>query len=605
MEQRLPASSNHLTQAFSNNNQELQRQTRREQIISNLHDHNHRCFNEHDNHSSASAGVQAHLQEQVFAGDESYFYANSATEPNLSTQHHQYQHPHTHRVSPSLIGVQPHHSSTDEGATQRILSASLTSDQSSNQEHNQHHQQQQWCALTKSTENHLNIPRDYTALGSHHSTTNSSCILNQPMANQYYSDNLGTKAATNLDVTSAFANRYFYSSSDQLTGSSSSTSASISTDQYQHQHHHHADYANYSQFYQHQRNAWQLSFNSNDHHCQQQYAPYNYFIDNQQHHQPQQQQQENIQDRIPFYYSNNQHVNPQHQSLYHCDQYASSHHYEARGFQFQDVGDSQIDQQSYQNVTQFSQNHYAPSSARNNSNAITTALHEESVDTLATWAQRHFTDSSSAGLRQDQSSSKVVGAVVPSESDVKINAQATKAQHDNLALNDEGSNNRLSDNQQSVVNNWRLPEPVKTQHIEFKSYQMSALIASDKKEVSGTGNRATAEPTVAIQRTNQCSICGRNYARPSTLKTHLRTHTNERPFKCNVCHKTFSQAANLTAHQRVHTGNFLSRIEWQSSTTTFNEILMWLFIKNILIPQVNVHFLVRSVNVSSVKVRPS
>lgn len=56
------------------------------------------------------------------------------------------------------------------------------------------------------------------------------------------------------------------------------------------------------------------------------------------------------------------------------------------------------------------------------------------------------------------------------------------------------------------------------------------------------------------QRTNQCNVCGRLYARPSTLKTHLRTHTNERPFKCNVCNKTFSQAANLTAHQRVHTG---------------------------------------------------
>lgn len=55
-------------------------------------------------------------------------------------------------------------------------------------------------------------------------------------------------------------------------------------------------------------------------------------------------------------------------------------------------------------------------------------------------------------------------------------------------------------------------------------------------------------------RLNQCRICGRHYARPSTLKTHLRTHTNERPYKCAVCFKTFSQAANLTAHQRVHTG---------------------------------------------------
>lgn len=72
---------------------------------------------------------------------------------------------------------------------------------------------------------------------------------------------------------------------------------------------------------------------------------------------------------------------------------------------------------------------------------------------------------------------------------------------------------------------------------------------------SSTSN-SVMRPT---QRVNQCGICGRNYARPSTLKTHLRTHTNERPFKCNVCMKTFSQAANLTAHQRVHTGKLLPR----------------------------------------------
>jgi hypothetical protein len=73
--------------------------------------------------------------------------------------------------------------------------------------------------------------------------------------------------------------------------------------------------------------------------------------------------------------------------------------------------------------------------------------------------------------------------------------------------------------------------------------------------VSSENNQAA--PTAANSqpdRLNQCGICGRHYARPSTLKTHLRTHTNERPYKCAVCCKTFSQAANLTAHQRVHTG---------------------------------------------------
>ncbi|XP_069940011.1 zinc finger protein 585B-like [Cherax quadricarinatus] len=52
----------------------------------------------------------------------------------------------------------------------------------------------------------------------------------------------------------------------------------------------------------------------------------------------------------------------------------------------------------------------------------------------------------------------------------------------------------------------------------------------------------------------KCKFCGISLQTTSTLRSHVMTHTGEKPHSCPYCSMTFRQSHHLTEHERTHTG---------------------------------------------------
>ncbi len=94
-----------------------------------------------------------------------------------------------------------------------------------------------------------------------------------------------------------------------------------------------------------------------------------------------------------------------------------------------------------------------------------------------------------------------------------------------------------------------------TSSIPHRDYLLDLANPARQPSPSGSpGDTPAFKRTQKHPATFQCTLCDKRFTRAYNLRSHLRTHTQERPFCCSVCGKAFARQHDRKRHENLHSG---------------------------------------------------
>ncbi|OJJ47489.1 hypothetical protein ASPZODRAFT_14943 [Penicilliopsis zonata CBS 506.65] len=136
----------------------------------------------------------------------------------------------------------------------------------------------------------------------------------------------------------------------------------------------------------------------------------------------------------------------------------------------------------------------------------------------------------------------------PSSSASRLDALAASSARSLSPLDPIGrthSNPSSRDPSPSSRSNRRLS----TSSIDSRNYILDLADPQRPGTTVGDSKRVQKHPA-----TFQCHLCPKRFTRAYNLRSHLRTHTDERPFVCTVCGKAFARQHDRKRHEGLHSG---------------------------------------------------